>query len=149
MALCYNLKCVEFLLRWFYLSPMTIESVENICEGTQNSKYLCGLYFTFWLRGKQVFCRHWRWDQSVKITWLAPCQSVQSWQALTKGAASQQTWQQLPATTIQIRDDLWWSIVVWDARQKVPGLNLCQTSSDGNEFLRLAWTLCQGSCMYI
>lgn len=34
--------------------------------------------------------------------------------------------------------------MVGEARQKVPGLNLCQTSNDGNEFLRLGWTLCQG-----
>lgn len=34
--------------------------------------------------------------------------------------------------------------MVGEARQKVPGLNLCQTSNDGNEFLRLAYTLCQG-----
>lgn len=47
-------------------------------------------------------------------------------------------------TTIQIKDDLWWSIVVWEARHKVPALNLCQSSNDGNEFLRLSWPQCQG-----
>lgn len=50
----------------------------------------------------------------------------------------------MPATTIQIKDDLWWSIAVWEARQKAPGLHLSQTSYDGNEFLRLGWTPCQG-----
>lgn len=38
-------------------------------------------------------------------------------------------------------DEVLWS---GEARQKVPGLNLCQASNDGNEFLRSGWTRCQG-----